>query len=329
MSPQPRTTRRGDKDKDREVRPWVKPGGTLGYARDLKKARKWPPKDRDRKPPKRDREHPVATAYLVVPFGPADLGARPVADARVQYSAGVRILASGGTLVDQPVAGDTYAIEATVDNRGVAPAYLGLADFYAAPAADVDAAAAGGPAPPALGHTGFIVNPASSTIVRCPRPWSPQTADEARATIVVQAYDPTSDMLVAPFDAHADRHVGRRDPVADFAGVWDGTITTSWGTSTYLQRLIITQTGMTITMGYYGQVGGVLPTNPQWSDSGAVSGNQATGFTSENLGGSPFTTNAWTLTLTGPNALDFYNHREYVAPGDTRGTQIETGTLTR
>jgi hypothetical protein len=45
--------------------------------------------------------------------------------------------------------------------------------------------------------------------------------------------------------------------------------------------------------------------------------------------GSPFTTNVWTLTLTGPNTLDFYNQREYVAPGDTRSTQIETGTLTR
>lgn len=311
------------------MRPWVEPGSALGYARDLKKARQWPPRKGDRKPPRRDPEHPVATAHLVVPFEPSDLGARPVADARVQHSAGVRIVGPGGTPVEQPVAGETYTIEAIVHNRGVAPAYLGLADFYVAAAGDVDAAAAGGAIPPALGRTGFVVNPAARTVVRCPRPWAPQTPADARSTIVVQAYDPTSDMLIAPFDAHADRHVGRRDAVEDFAGVWDGTITTSWGPSTYLQRLIVTQTGTTITMGYYGQVGGVLPANPQWSDSGAVSGNQATGFTTEYLGGSPFTTNAWTLTLTGPQTLEFYNHREYVAPGDTRGTQIETGTLTR
>ena len=199
------------------------------------------------------------------------------------------------------MAGDAYTIEVEIRNRGVAPAYFGLVDFYAGDAAAVDAAAAGGSTPPSLGRAGFVANPASGVTVRCPQTWSPQTADEARSTIVVHAYDPTSDMLRAPFDAHADRHVGRRDAIADFAGVWDGTITTSWGASTYLQRLIITQVGASVTVGYYGQVGGVLPTNPQWSDNGAVSGEQASGFATETLGGVPFTTNAWTLNLTGPS----------------------------
>src|SRR3954454_10149943 len=135
---------------DRPLRPWAEPGAALGYERDLRNARKWPPDDRDRKPPARDVEHPAATAYLVVPFVASEPGLRPVGDARVLHSEGVRILDAGGTPVDHPIAGNTYTVEATVEHRGVAPAYLGLADFYVAPAADVDVAAAGGPATPGL-----------------------------------------------------------------------------------------------------------------------------------------------------------------------------------
>lgn len=324
--PHPKPPRPPRPPQDRPLRPWVDPGGQLGYARDLEKAGQWPP---TRKPPVRDPEHPVATAYLVVPFDPADAGVRPVADARVQYSASVRVLDPAGTSVEQPAAGETYAIEATVINRGVAPAYFGLAQFYAAPAAAVDTAAAGGPAPAALGFAGFLANPVASAVVRCGRSWSPLTPDEAASTLLVHAYDPTSDALTAPFDAHADRHVGRRDPIANFAGVWDGTITTSWGPGSTLLRLIVTQTATSLSMGYYGQVMHGLPSNPQWTGSGMVSGNQATGFTTEMLDGAPFTTNAWSLTLTGSTTLEFFNHCEFVAPGDTRGTQIQTGTLSR
>jgi hypothetical protein len=273
----------------------------------------------------------VATAFLVVPFEPADAGARPVGDTRVLHNQAVTLRDSGGAVIDRPVAGGMYAIEAFVVNRGVAPAYLGLADFYVADPADIDAAAGGAPAPAALGRGGFTVNGQSSVVVRCPRPWSPATDAEAARAVVVQAYDPTSDPLISRFDAHADRHVGRRDPLADFAGVWNGTFTTSWGPRAFLVRLVVTQAGTAVSAGFYLEVGSppALPANPQWTGTGTVAGDQVSGFTTENLGGAPFTTNAWTLTLTGPNALHLDNLETFVAPGDTRGAQTWSGDLTR
>jgi hypothetical protein len=231
--------------------------------------------------------------------------------------------------VDRPVAGGTYTVEALVVNHGVAGAYFGLADFYVADPADVDAAAGGGPAPPALGRGGFTVNGQAAVVARCPQPWSPANDAEAARAVVVHAYDPTSDGLTARFDAHADRHVGRRDPIADFAGVWDGTFVTNWGPTSFLVRLVITQTGSAVTVGFYLQVSGGLPANPQWTGTGTAAADQVSGFTTENLGGAPFTTNAWTLTLTGADALHLDNLETFVAPGDSRGMQTWSGDLTR
>lgn len=328
MPPIPRRPREPKpKPGDREPRPWVKDGGQLGYATDLRKAKRWPP-DR-RRGRDDDKDHPVATAYLVVPFDPADAGARPIADARVLYNASVTLRDAAGTAVERPVAGGTYAIEALVANRGVAPAYFGLADFYVADPAAIDVAAAGGPVPPALGRGGFTLNGQAATVARCPVAWSPATDAEAAQAVVVQAYDPTSDALAVPFDAHADRHVGRRDPIADFAGVWDGTFTTNWGPWPYLLRLIVTQTGTAVTVAFYVQVGGQLPANPQWTGTGTAAANQVSGFTIENNGGAPFTSNQWTLTLTGPTALHVDNLVTYIAPGDTRPSQTWSGDLAR
>jgi hypothetical protein len=307
----------------------VKTGGQLGYATDLRRAKKWPP-DR-RRGRDDDKDHPVATAYLVVPFDPADAGARPIADARVLHNAAVTLRNAAGTAVDRPVAGETYAIEAVVANRGVAGAYFGLADFYVADAAAIDTAAAGGAVPPALGRGGFTVNGQAATIARCPATWSPASDVEAAQTVVVHAYDPTSDALLAPFDAHADRHVGRRDPIADFAGVWNGSYSTNWGPGSFVARLVITQTGLAVSAGFYLQVGGPgqLPANPQWTGTGTVAGDAVSGFTIEDNGGAPFTSNQWTLTLTGPDALHLDNLETFIAPGDTRPPQTWSGDLTR
>lgn len=308
--------------------PFAKPGEQLGYARELRKQRKWPPA---KAKPWRDddKQRPTATPFLVVPALPGDPGARPLPGVEALFSDGIHVVDAGGNSVPTPAAGSTYTLRATVRNLGATGAYAGIANFYVATAAELDhAAATPGATLPAQGRTGFVVLPGGAATVDSPQPWTPATPQAAASSILVQAFDLLSDGLSQPFDGRADRHVGRRDAVPSFAGTWDGTFTVDGQPTAFLVRAAITQSGLTVNCSFFGQVGGGLPLNPQDTGSGTIVGNQTSLVTTEVMGGSVFTTNTWVLSLPDPDTLHLTNERVF-APGDGRPTQHWTGDLHR
>jgi hypothetical protein len=308
--------------------PFAKPGDQLGFARELRRRRKWPPNKA--KPWRDDDErHPAATPFLVVPALPGDPGVRPLPGAEALYSDGIHAVDSAGAAVTTPVAGTTYTLRATIRNLGATGAYAGIANFFVASPAEFDyAAATPGATLPAQGRTGFVLLPGQTATIDSPQPWTPGTPQAAASSILVEAFDLLIDTLTHPFDSRADRHVGRRDAVPNFAGTWDGTFTVDGQAGSYLFRVVITQSGPNVNCSFYGQVSGGLPPNPQDSGSGSIVGNQVSMVTIELIGGNPFTTNTWTLSLPDPATLHVTNERVY-APGDGRPTQHWTADLHR
>jgi hypothetical protein len=66
-----------------------------------------------------------------------------------------------------------------------------------------------------IGMAPFRVQAGGTATVVCPKLWFPGSADRAKMGVVVQAYDVFTDRVTAPFDALADRHVGRNDEAMD------------------------------------------------------------------------------------------------------------------
>ena len=304
--------------------PFVPPGELLGFARELKAKGRKPPR-RGREPPK----GPTATPFLVVPAVPGDGGARPIPSTSALHSDGLQILDGAGAAVARPVPGQTYTIRATVVNLGAVAAYAGLVDFYLGDPAAIDAAAtAPGTTIPTQGRTGLMLLAGRTATVDSPHPWTPANAVDAARSAVVHAYDLIADRLTQPFDARSDRHVGRRDVVPDYAGVWDGTFATDAGPQTYLIRVVIAQHELTVDCSFFVQAGGHLPSSPQSSGSTTILGPQVALVTTDTIAGHPFTTNTWNLTLPDPNTLHLTNVHVF-PPGDPRPTQHWVADLHR
>ncbi len=308
--------------------PWRDKGKQLGYAEGLAKLGEWPPKTSPGK--RRDGAPPAATAYLVIPAFAGDAGARPLPGTEGVHSTGVWLVDENGATAATPSPGQSYRLQAMVKNLGATASYAGLIDFFVATPAALDAAATGGAAPPAFTNTGFTLQPQGSITISTSKTWTPGSATEAQASLLVRAYDLVLDPLGAGFDARGNRHVARRDATADFSGVWDGQITiTSGGVGSDKFRVIIAQSGVTAQCQFFGQVGGVLPTTPQSSGSGQVIGTQLSLVTTDYLApNTPFTTNQWTLSLPDPATLHLENIHTF-PPGDGRPTQHWVGDLHR
>lgn len=333
----------------------VRPGEPLGYVDRLQRQDLWPLSNIPYR-----RNDVTATPYLVVAAAPGDDGARPLPSQLALHNGSIQILDSAGTLVASPVAGITYTLRCTVINLGTTAAYGGLANFYVAPSADLDAAVrTPNPLMKALGYTGFVVQPSSSAIITCPKSWTPSTGLEATSSVLAHVYDPFFDPLIRPFDARNDRHVGRQDTILDFSGVWEGREAfVNNPTLSNLIRLVITQSGLTVNMAAYMQVSSLpgplhpgtvvtpgtivigpigasspitsgLPANPQETGSGIIADSQVQFSITEILTGVPFTENQWTLTLPDPDTLHFEHHVHFVMPGDTRADQDLFGDLHR
>jgi hypothetical protein len=301
----------------------VEPGQPLGYMEELRRRNLWPPSRAAR-----HYDGPTATPFLVVPADGNDAGARPLTSSGVLRSQAIQLVDPWGNVGMSPDNGVSYRVRCQVTNLGVAPSYGALAHFYVASPVDVDAAASTpGTLLPALGHAAFIARPTGTVAVECPNQWTPQSADELAASIVVHAHDPFVDPLKAPYDARADRHVGRYDFVPDFAGTWDGTVAIVGGVGSYQQRVVVTQAGLSVTAAFSTQVGGALPANPQVTATGSIAGQQAVIDGDELAGGVPFTSNHWVLSLPDPGTLHIELHRKYVRPGDNRSDQDLISTL--
>jgi hypothetical protein len=100
-------------------------------------------------------------------------------------------------------------------------------------------------------------------------------------------------------------------------------------TNGYQIKIDIRQNGGSATVSVYSQVGGGLPTDPQMSGPGTVSGNSIVFNFTQQLGGQPFTSNSMLFTLPNPNLLHFTHHKHFLQPGDTRPDQDMVGDLPR
>lgn len=208
-----------DRHHDDKVHPFVKPGESLGYVVALKQRDNWPPKWQGYTA--RDREH-TATPYLVVPATPGDIGIRPLPTNEALFNNGIEIVDNGGNVVSEPVPGNTYQLRCWANNLGAKDACGGMAEFYIGEAMKFDALAASpGSTMPIFGFTGFTAQPGVIRIT-CPKLWTPADAKEATSSIVVAVYDPFIDRVISPFNAISDRHIGRRDFIPDFSGIWNG-----------------------------------------------------------------------------------------------------------
>jgi predicted secreted protein len=118
-------------------------------------------------------------------------------------------------------------------------------------------------------------------------------------------------------------------PSADkFVGQWDGhEASNSIHQTPTLIRMVITQQGDLLQVGIYSQVGGQLPSSPQDTATGTVSGGQVTLFYTETINGAPFTSNEWILSLPNPGTLHFTHHTHYLQSGDTRPDTDTSGDL--
>lgn len=194
-----------------------------GYARELKERDKYPLKPstrwRDRES---EQEIPVATPFLVIPNYQGDQGTeRPADGAQANYSASIEIVdINTNTAVTMPVLGHSYTLRCRVLNRGAVGCYAGIAEFYVATPAALDALAKGtGPRPAPLGYSGVIIPPSGQAIVTCQHQW---TVTDLNIGILVCIYDPIVDKPQYPYDSDTDRHVARRDIVPDFSGTYIG-----------------------------------------------------------------------------------------------------------
>jgi hypothetical protein len=314
--------------KPEPYKPYVKPGEQLHYVDKLKERGQWPPKRA--KYGTDGQRGPTTIPFLVVPAMAFDPGLRPISDDQALYNQNLQILDPLGHPVLAPVAGTTYRIRASVTNRGGCGAFGGLAEFHIAPAATIDhAAAVPGTTFRALGYAGFSAAPGATVNVDCPNPWTPANAAEANNSVVVQAYDAFLDLVAHRFDARQDRHIGRRDHIPNFAGVWDGFEIQN--NSSYKIRIIITQNGLTVNASFYMQLSGSIPSTPQDSASGTITGGHVQMNSTETWGPSHvlFTSNHWTLSITPAGLLHFDHHRHFLMPGDTRPDADSHGDLQR
>jgi hypothetical protein len=306
--------------------PWRDKGKRLGYAVELATLDEWPPKTMPGK--RRDRDSRSATAYLLIPAFEGDGGARPLPGTESVHSGGVWLIDGNGAVTTTPSPGREYRLAASVKNLGATTSYAGLIDFFVASPVALDAAATGGPPPPAFASTGFTLQPQGTLTIFTTKTWTPANAAEAQLTLLARVYDFVLDPLGNGFDARGSRHVARRDAVLDFSGVWDGNYTPD-GRSNDKLRVIITQAGTTAQCQFFAQVGGVLPNTPQSTGSGQVVGTQLTLLTTDHLMPNiPFTTNQWTLSLPDFATLHIENIHTFPA-GDGRPTQHWVGDLQR
>jgi hypothetical protein len=311
---------------------FVKPGQQLRYVDKLKERHLWPLSRGKEHRPSREKG-PTTTPYVVVPTGPGDVGSRPIPDQQALYNASVQVVDGAGNAVLSPVSGRTYRLRCRVINRGGAGAFGGVAEFYVAPPWVIDnAASTPGSLLPAKGYAGFSAIAGGSVVVECPNPWTPVNDTEAASSVVVHAFDTFVDRVVRRFDARQDRHVGRRDRIPDFSGVWDGMESANiiHQVATRI-RIVVAQNYLNVSVGFYSEVGSGIPSTPQETANGIIVNGQAQLSSIEVWGPNnvPFTSNEWTLALTAAGVLHFEHHAHYLMPGDGRPDTHTNGDLHR
>jgi hypothetical protein len=216
----------------------AKPGEPLASTRALRKRKQWPPTRIQRM----HGDVPPAMPYLVVAADANDDGSRPIDPERAVHSAAIEVLDAAGAAVAFPAPGTAYTLRATVTNRGPVASYAGVAEFFVNNET--------------LGVEGFLAPAGGAVTVTCRRSWTPADVAAAAGSVVVCAYDALLDRPEKRFAPTEDRHVGRRDLLADFAGVWNGLsfFANAPGGAGNLYRVEVKQAGVDVDVSIYEQV---------------------------------------------------------------------------
>lgn len=248
----------------------------------------------------RNRPHP----FLVLAAAGGDQGERPIPPSSGLHNASLEVfeLTGGGKPTGNPVGavkvGKSYQIRCRVVNLGSAPVLVGIAEFFVATPAQLDAAAVQPETPlPALGYGGFSLPRGKTAVVICRNPWSPTQEQSVKASVLAQVYDPTGDFVVRRFDALQDRHVGRLDlgGAPEFEGTWRGAYFGPIGKEPEIEVMLLqTGTGVTADIAFSNGV--------KVKASGQVKGQQAI-LESGPLAGFPQSTGTWSFSLLTPSAL--------------------------
>jgi hypothetical protein len=298
--------------RSRKPLPFVKEGEELRFVERLRRIGKWPLVRKERP---RDPKRPVLSPYIVLRAAAGDQGARPLLDdQQVHYNESVQILDSAGNSVTVPESGKSYRLTCRVTNLGNLGAFGGIAEFYIAAPATIDSLASmSKPVSAASGYEGFTAGPGETVTVVSRRVWTPATDQEAMSTIVVHAHDPFNDLIQKRFDARNDRHVGRRDTIPDFRGIWNGVLNGQHVTlGTWNVRLEITQAYEILTISiYFAQ--GSLPATPQATVSAVVDKGKVSFATA----GVVPVVSQWEMTRQGANDLrvTLFYPRDFSAAG--------------
>lgn len=198
------------------IKPIVKKGGMLGYARELKEKGLWPLRLHDRKNGNNQDERPTATPFLIIPAYTGDNGARPLPNSLALHSPSIWIEDTIGNIISTPVAGGNYVIKCRVINIGAFASYGGLINFYVEKPGLLNGLVGTNTSIQPFGSGGFSLLPGIAIDIRCPRLWNPLTENDLARGILVQAFDFIKDMYTSKFDARNDRHIGRHDFTSDF-----------------------------------------------------------------------------------------------------------------
>jgi len=190
---------------------------SLAFTKELKERGLWPPRLHSGRDKDQHRDgKPTATPFLVIRANLSDNGSRPVPGSQAFHSPAIGIEDNLGNVIATPTKGNTYFFKCRVVNLGAFASYGGIIDFYLQPPSVYNAVAGTNASLPAFGRSGFTVLPGNFVDIKCPTPWTPQSDEELANSILVQAFDPFTDIWTSKFDARNDRHVGRHDLTSDF-----------------------------------------------------------------------------------------------------------------
>lgn len=215
------------------------------------------------------------TSFLYIPIDQSDLGQRPFSSGNKEnHSSGITLIDTVGESVTHPIVGGKYKLGCNIRNSGAAASYGGLCDFYIVTKAVLQQSLQNGTRLSAFAHTGFSVMPGLNKIVDCPKTWTPLTLEEAKSTLLIQAYDPFIDPIKKRYDAHIDRHTRRKDLLADFSGTWEGIQKQVGSNYTINCKMQVTQNNFSVNFQYF-TLGNYIPND----------GHNPSKFPKESLGG--------------------------------------------
>lgn len=162
---------------------------------------------------------PIATPFLMIPYGAGDGGQRPIPVSQAITNQGIQspiVTGISGGWTDV-----AFQLWCTVANPGTVGS-TGLAEFYVGDQFSIWYPGHEGLTPAQVqanaqlvGRASFVVPPGATITVVCPDLWKPGSFEAAQKGILVQITDLFTDPLTVPFDAVNDRHVARNDEIMD------------------------------------------------------------------------------------------------------------------